>query len=259
MCRAIVINVGTGCDLSPQNISDKISSMTHIKIETSWEKALAPEIEKEYWHKLTTFVKTEIKTGKEVFPHPENIFTAYNLCPFEKTNVVILGQDPYHSMSTVEGKNVPTAHGLCFSVVKGAKQPPSLKNIFKELKSEYPDFKIPTHGNLEHWAKQGVLLLNATLTVRAHEPMSHSKQGWEKFTDATIRKISNEKENIIFILWGKHARAKKELINTSKHTILEAAHPSPFSAHNGFLGCNHFKKTNEILKKLGKQPIEWQT
>lgn len=233
--------------------------MSEVQIEPSWKQALTSEFEKEYWHNLTNFIREEIKAEKEIFPHPENIFTAYNLCPVKETNVVILGQDPYHSISTVEGKNVPTAHGLCFSVVTGAKQPPSLKNIFKEITQEYPDFQIPTHGNLEHWAKQGVLLLNATLTVRAHEPMSHTKQGWEEFTDATIQALSDQKENIIFLLWGRHARAKKSLIDTTKHTTLEAAHPSPFSANNGFFGCNHFQKTNEILKKLGKQPIDWQT
>jgi uracil-DNA glycosylase len=233
--------------------------MTDIQIEQSWKTVLAPEFEKEYWRKLTDFVKQEIQTGKEVFPSPYDIFSAYNLCPFDSTNVIILGQDPYHSVSTVSGKNVPTAHGLCFSIVRGAKQPPSLQNIFKELQAEYPDFKIPNHGNLEPWAKQGVLLINATLTVRAHEPMSHAGKGWEQFTDATIQTLSFQRENLIFLLWGRHAQAKKSLIDSSKHTILEAAHPSPFSANNGFFGCNHFKHINEILKKLGKQPIDWQT
>lgn len=233
--------------------------MTDVQIEQSWKTVLAPEFEKEYWRKLTDFVKQEIQDGKEVFPCPKNIFSAYNLCPFDSTSVIILGQDPYHSVSTVDGKNVPTAHGLCFSVVKGAKQPPSLQNIFKELTAEYPDFEIPNHGNLEPWAKQGVLLLNATLTVRAHEPMSHAGKGWEQFTDATIQMLSDQRENLIFLLWGRHAQAKKSLIDSAKHTILEAAHPSPFSAHNGFFGCNHFKRGNEILKKLGKPPIDWQT
>jgi uracil-DNA glycosylase len=233
--------------------------MPNVRIESSWKKVLAPEFKKKYWKQVTQFVKQEIEEGKSVFPSPQNIFSAYNLCPFESTKVIILGQDPYHSVSTVDGKNVPTAHGLCFSVVKGAKQPPSLQNIFKELTAEYPDFKIPNHGNLEHWARQGVLLLNATLTVRAHEPMSHAGKGWEQFTDATIQTLSEQKENLIFLLWGRHARAKKSLIDSSKHTILEAAHPSPFSANNGFFGCNHFKRVNEILKKLGKPPIDWQT
>jgi uracil-DNA glycosylase len=233
--------------------------MSNINLEASWKTILAPEFEKKYWRNLTNFVLTEINEEKEIFPLPKNIFAAYNLCPFNDVKVVILGQDPYHSLSIVDGKSVPTAHGLCFSVVKGAKQPPSLKNIFKELRSEYPSFQVPDHGNLEKWAKQGILMINATLTVRAHEPMSHTKQGWEEFTDATIRKISDEKNNIIFILWGNHARAKKVIIDSSKHTILEAAHPSPFSATNGFFGCNHFKITNKYLKKLGKSPIDWQT
>lgn len=228
-------------------------------IDPNWEKALAPEFKKEYWHSLTNFIQKEINDGKEIFPYPQNIFTAYNLCPLEKTSVVILGQDPYHSLSIVDGENVPTSHGLCFSVVKGAKQPPSLKNIFKELSLEYSDFQVPNHGNLESWAKQGVLLLNATLTVQAHEPMSHAKKGWEEFTNATIQTLSDKRENLVFLLWGKHAQSKKLLIDTSKHTILQAAHPSPFSAHNGFFGCNHFVQTNEILKKLGKHPIDWQT
>lgn len=233
--------------------------MTNVHIEESWQQALHSEFEKEYWQQVTQFVKQEIQSGKEVFPLPNNIFSAYNLCPFDTTKVIILGQDPYHSISTVEGKNVPTAHGLCFSVIRGAKHPPSLQNIFKELKAEYPDFKIPNHGNLEQWAKQGILLLNATLTVRAHEPMSHAGKGWEQFTDATIQTLSEQQENLIFLLWGRHARTKKTLIDSSKHTILEAAHPSPFSANNGFFGCNHFKHVNEILKKFGKSPIDWQT
>ena len=239
-------------------ISATIPPMKDVQIEPGWKSVLTPEFKTEYWKNLNNFVQSEIKGGKEVFPHPQNIFSAYNLCPFDMTKVVILGQDPYHSISTVESENVPTAHGLCFSVVKGAKQPPSLKNIFKELSKEYPEFKIPEHGNLEHWAKQGVLLLNATLTVRAHEPMSHAKQGWEEFTDASIRALSEEKENLIFLLWGRHAKDKKTLIDTSKHTILEAAHPSPFSANNGFFGCNHFKQVNVLLEKLGKEPIDWQ-
>jgi len=233
--------------------------MNNITIEAGWRSALKDEFEKEYWKNLSTFVRSEIKTGKEVFPHPQNVLTAYNFCPFKDVQVVILGQDPYHSISSVEGKNVPTAHGLCFSVVRGAKTPPSLQNIFKELQLEYPGFEIPNHGNLEKWAQQGILLINTTLTVRAHEPMSHAGKGWEEFTDASIKTISREKENVVFLLWGRHAQSKKSLIDTSKHLVLEAAHPSPFSAHNGFFGCDHFKQTNEYLEKLGKAPIRWQT
>ncbi len=233
--------------------------MNDLQIESGWKSVLSPEFEKEYWKSLTNFIREEIKSGKEIFPHTQNVFTAYSLCSLENVKVVILGQDPYHSISIVEEKAIPTAHGLCFSVVKGAKQPPSLKNIFKELKMEYPNFEIPDHGNLEKWAQQGVLMINTTLTVRAHEAMSHAGKGWEEFTDATIKALSEEKEHIIFLLWGRHARTKKVLINNDKHTILEAAHPSPFSATNGFFGCNHFKQVNDILKKLGKPPIDWQT
>jgi uracil-DNA glycosylase len=233
--------------------------MNNVNIETSWKSILAPEFEKEYWHNLTDFIRTEINEGKEIFPHPKNIFSAYNFCPFNDVKVVILGQDPYHSLSTIDGESIPTAHGLCFSVVMGAKQPPSLKNIFKELRSEYQSFQVPDHGNLEKWAKQGVLMINTTLTVRAHDAMSHAGQGWEEFTDATIRALSEKKEKMIFLLWGRHARTKKVIIDSNKHVILEAAHPSPFSANNGFFGCNHFQQVNDILKKLGKQQIDWQT
>lgn len=232
--------------------------MPKIKIESGWNSVLSEEFHKKYWHNLNTFIEQEKQVGASIFPKEENIFAAYNLCPFDKVKVVILGQDPYHSTYTVNNKVVPTAHGLCFSVVEGAKQPPSLKNIFKELKKEYPDFQIPEHGNLEKWAEQGVLLLNATLTVRAHEAMSHAGKGWEEFTDETIRKISEEKDHVVFLLWGRHARAKKVLINQDKHLILEAAHPSPFSAHNGFFGCDHFKLVNEELKKNGEGVIDWQ-
>ena len=233
--------------------------MTDVQIEPGWKSILAPEFEKEYWGNLTHFIREEVQAGKDIYPLGNQMFSAFDLCPLNTVNVVILGQDPYHSISAVEGKNVPTAHGLCFSVVRGAKTPPSLQNMFKELKLEYPEFEIPNHGNLEKWARQGILLINTTLTVRAHEPMSHTGKGWEEFTDATIKTISREKENVVFLLWGRHARAKKSLIDTSKHLVLEAAHPSPFSANNGFFGCNHFKQTNEYLEKLGKAPIRWQT
>ena len=237
-----------------------------VKIEESWRKVLADEFTKPYWKDLTNFVRGEIQAGKQIFPAPKNIFAGFSLCPFDKLKVVIVGQDPYHSISKVETdcnsslpKNVPTAHGLCFSVVKGAKIPPSLKNIYKELKAEFGDkFTIPNHGNLEKWAEQGVLLLNTTLTVEAHKPMSHAGKGWEEFTGKVIEKISREKTGVVFLLWGRHAQSRKKLIDLDKHFVLEAAHPSPFSAHNGFFGCGHFQKTNEILKKQGKTEIDWQ-
>ncbi len=212
---------------------------------------LAPEFEKPYWKDLTTFVRQEIESGKKIYPPGPEIFAAFDLCPFGDVKVVILGQDPYH------GKG--QCHGPCFSVNPRVPFPPSLQNILKELKNEFPDFGMPQSGDLRSWCKQGVLMLNATLTVRAHEPMSHAGQGWEAVTDAAIKALSEKRENLIFLLWGRHARNKKSIINTDKHFVLEAAHPSPLSAHNGFFGCNHFKKTNEILEKLGKAPIEWQT
>ncbi len=168
-----------------------------VHIEPSWKHVLAPEFEKPSFASLRTFLHSEIQSGKQVFPFPKNIFSAFDLCPFDNVKVVILGQDPYHSVSYVDGKPVPTAHGLCFSVVRGAKVPPSLKNMYKELETDIPGFHIPDHGNLEKWARQGVLLLNATLTVRAHEAMSHSGQGWEEFTDSAIRTISDEKTGVV--------------------------------------------------------------
>ena len=229
------------------------------KIEPSWYKVLKNEFQKTYWQKLTDFIRQEIKSGKRIFPAPRNIFAGFEMCPLDKLKVVIVGQDPYHSVSRVNGKNVPTAHGLCFSVVKGAKIPPSLQNIYKELKEEFREnFTIPNHGNLEKWAKQGVLLLNTTLTVEAHKPMSHSGRGWEEFTGKVIETISREKTGVIFLLWGRHAQSRKKLIDLEKHFVLEAAHPSPFSAHRGFFGCGHFKSVNEILKRQGKTEINWQ-
>ena len=188
------------------------------------------------------------RTQHAVYPPGPSIFEAFNLTPFDKVKVVILGQDPYHG----DGQ----AHGLSFSVPDGIKPPPSLVNIFKELHQDL-SIPIPKSGNLTKWAKQGVLLLNATLTVRAKTPGSHQKKGWEQFTDAAIRSLSNEKEGLVFMLWGRFAQEKESLIDHQKHFILKAAHPSPFSAHNGFFKCRHFSKTNDILKKLGKEPIDW--
>lgn len=218
-----------------------------IKIETSWKEALNDEFEKPYFKELTEFVRGEYLSAK-VFPPPKYIFRAFELCPFDKVKVVILGQDPYHG----DGQ----AHGLSFSVPENVRTPPSLQNIYKEMGSDIGG-TIPTHGNLEHLAKQGVLLLNATLTVRAHTAGSHQGKGWETFTDAVINILSEKKEHLIFLLWGNYAKKKSELIDREKHLVLEAAHPSPFSAMNGFFGCKHFSQTNAYLEKYGLEPIRW--
>lgn len=215
-------------------------------IDKSWKRILNEEFEKQYFKEIIRFLNEEKLACKIIFPTENNIFNAFNQTPFDAVKVVLIGQDPYH------GKN--QAHGLSFSVLDGEKHPPSLKNIFKELKSDIGK-AIPISGNLIHWANQGILLLNASLTVEENKPMSHSKIGWEIFTNEVIKNISEKKENIIFILWGKFAQEKVKLIDSKKHFILEAAHPSPFSANKGFFGCKHFSKTNEILKTLGKQEI----
>jgi uracil-DNA glycosylase len=217
-------------------------------IEKSWQTILHTELNSNYIHKLNSFLLFEEKQHN-VYPPSREIFNAFNLTPFKDVKVVIIGQDPYH--------NIGQAHGLSFSVKKGTKTPPSLKNIFKELKTDL-DIPTPAHGNLENWAAQGVLLLNATLTVRANEAGSHQKQGWETFTDATISAISNLKSDVVFILWGKFAQNKEILIDANKHHILKAAHPSPFSAYRGFLGCKHFSKTNELLKNNNQSIINWK-
>ncbi len=221
-----------------------------VKINSGWKELLHDEFEKEYFNHLTQFVRSEYET-KKIFPPAAKIFNAFDLCPPEKTRVVILGQDPYHDINQ--------AHGLCFSVNDGIKIPPSLVNIYKELDSD-PDieFTIPQSGNLESWAKQGVLLLNATLTVEAHQAGSHQKKGWEEFTDAVIKKLANEKENIVFLLWGAYARKKAAFIPKDKHLILESPHPSPLSAHRGFLGNRHFSKANNFLISKGLPTINWQ-
>lgn len=221
----------------------------NIKLESSWKNLLSDEFEAEYFKNIKSFLKQEIESWKIIYPHPSNIFAAFEATSLDNLKVVILGQDPYHGQGQ--------AHGLSFSVQDGVKVPPSLKNMYKEIKNEYPDFEIPVGGNLEHWAKQGVLMLNSILTVEASKPASHSKIGWEKFTDAVIKNISEHQEWIIFLLWGNFSRGKKSLIDTSKHFVLESPHPSPFSAHSWFFGNNHFKKANEILKKEGKKEITW--
>jgi len=218
----------------------------NVRIEPSWKAVLSEEFEKPHFLELTEFVKDEYKSAT-VYPPPKFIFHAFELCPFDKVKVVILGQDPYHGPGQ--------AHGLSFSVPESVPMPPSLKNIYKEIVDDVGGI-IPKSGNLEHWAEQGVLLLNATLTVRAHTAGSHQNKGWEQFTDAVIRTISDQKENVVFILWGRYAREKKKLIDAGKHLILESAHPSPFSA-TSFFGCKHFSKTNAYLKEKGKGEIQW--
>ncbi|WP_345951437.1 uracil-DNA glycosylase [Mucilaginibacter sp. PAMB04274] len=221
-----------------------------IELEPSWLKVLHNEFEKDYMIKLKEFLKQEKDAGHKVYPKGSDIFNAFNHTPFNKLKAVILGQDPYHGANQ--------AFGLSFAVQKGITVPPSLKNIYKELATDIPGFTIPNHGDLTKWANQGILLLNATLTVQAGKPGSHQKKGWEIFTDTVIRTISEQKEGIVFLLWGKFAQAKTELIDTERHHVLKAAHPSPYSADNGFFGCHHFSKTNGILTSDGKTPIDWQ-
>ncbi len=226
---------------------------------TTWSDILAEEKKKPYFLSAYRFQKKERAKGVSVFPLEPDIFRAFEYCAFEDLKVVLLGQDPYHSLSKVGTDLIPTAHGLCFSVVRGAKVPPSLGNIYKQIQGEYGEnvFSIPSHGDLSSWARQGVLLLNTTLTVQAHKPMSHVGKGWELFTDSVIRKISEQKENVVFLLWGRHAQEKRNLIDETKHIIFSSAHPSPFSAHKGFLGNGHFSQTNKFLVSCGKDPIDW--
>ena len=219
-------------------------------LEPGWLNVLSDELEKPYMKDLKSFLLEEKQRGFVVYPKGADIFNAFNHTPFDKVKVVILGQDPYHGQGQ--------AHGLSFSVQKGITVPPSLKNMYKELAEEFPDFKTPSHGDLTAWADQGVLLLNATLTVRANEAGSHQKRGWEIFTDYVISQLSAKKTGLVFLLWGRFAQQKESLIDTNKHFVLKAAHPSPFSAYNGFFGSNHFKKTNEILEKQGLEPVNWQ-
>jgi len=221
-----------------------------IDLEPGWFEVLKDEFEKPYMKSLKDFLQQEKQAGFTIFPKGSDIFNAFKHTPFEKVKVVILGQDPYHG--------VGQAHGLSFSVQKGVVPPPSLKNIYKELASEFPDFKTPSHGELTSWANQGVMLLNATLTVRAHTAGSHQNKGWEQFTDKVISELSAKRSGLVFILWGNYAKQKESLIDQSKHFIIKSAHPSPFSAYNGFFGSKPFSKTNEILVKEGKDPINWQ-
>lgn len=218
------------------------------QIEESWGRVLAEEFQKPYFLELKQFLLDEFAQGKTVFPPGKQIFNAFAHTPFDEVKVVILGQDPYHGTGQ--------AHGLCFSVADGVKPPPSLVNIFKEIHEDL-GLEMAQTGNLEKWSSQGVLLLNAILTVRAHQAASHQKKGWEQFTDAVIARLSQEREGIVFLLWGKYAQEKGKMIDTSKHFVLQAPHPSPFSANSGFFGCRHFSMTNEILTAQGKDPIDW--
>src|SRR3989338_2492740 len=221
-----------------------------VKIESSWGEKLKGEFEKQYFVDLTTFVKKEYKDGT-VYPAPKNIFRAFGLCPFNKVKVVILGQDLYHG--------VRQANGLAFAVEESQAVPPSLQNIYKEIQADLglPCVASAKQGDLSRWAEQGVLLLNATLTVRAHNAGSHQGKGWEEFTDAVIRTLSEERENLVFMLWGNYAKAKGAHIDRSKHLVLEAPHPSPFSAYSGFFGCKHFSKANVYLISNNEIPIDW--
>lgn len=218
------------------------------RIEQGWKHLLADEFQLLYFAELKKFLVKEKQSGKVIYPPGNRIFAAFDYTPFDNVRVVIIGQDPYHGQGQ--------ANGLCFSVSDGVKPPPSLVNIFKELETDLK-IPIPNHGNLEKWARQGVLLLNATLTVEANLPGSHQGKGWETFTGKIIQKLSKEKENLVFLLWGKFAQAKEVLIDTSKHYVLKAAHPSPFSVHSGFFGCRHFSETNRLLSMSGGRPIDW--
>ncbi len=221
--------------------------MIDPQIEESWKQVLLPEFNKPYFVNLKNFLVEE-KKKYVVYPAGPNIFNAFAYTPFDKVKVVIIGQDPYHGPGQ--------AHGLSFSVPEGVQKPPSLVNIFKEIHSDLGK-EIPESGNLERWARQGVMLLNATLTVRANQAGSHQKKGWEQFTDSVIKTISDKKTGVVFLLWGRFAQDKASLIDASKHFVLKAAHPSPLSAYNGFFGCKHFSLTNEILQAQGEIPIDW--
>lgn len=218
-----------------------------VKIEQSWKEHIGTEFAKPYFERLTAFVRDEYKKWT-CYPPGRLIFNAFNLCPFNDVKVVLIGQDPYHEPGQ--------AQGLCFSVNDGVPFPPSLVNIFKEIQADLGK-PVPQSGSLVGWAKQGVLLLNATLTVRAHQAGSHQRQGWEEFTDAVISTLSRDRDNLVFILWGSYAQSKATLIDGSRHLILRSPHPSPLSAHRGFFGNHHFSLANQYLKKHGQEPIEW--
>lgn len=219
----------------------------NVKIEQSWKDALSDEFDKEYFIKLTDFVRAEYLSGQAIYPAPQNIFNAFNLCPLDKVKVVIIGQDPYHEPGQ--------AHGLCFSVLPPTPVPPSLKNIYKEIENDLGRRSV-TNGDLTYWANQGVLLLNSTLTVRAHQAASHAKRGWEQFTDAVVRAVA-KRDNIVYMLWGGYAQKKADFVDLEKNLVLKCAHPSPLSVMRGFYGCRHFSKANQYLVHCGKSPIDW--
>ena len=221
----------------------------NVKMESGWKKVLEAEFSKPYFLQIVHFLKTEKNTGKIIYPPGSQIFNAFEMSPFENTKIVLLGQDPYHGPGQ--------AHGLSFSVPDGVRPPPSLQNIFKELNMDTV-MSAPNTGNLTPWARQGVLLLNAYLTVEAQTPMSHSQIGWGEFTNTVIQKLSDLKHHLVFLLWGKFAQEKQVLVDETRHLVLKAAHPSPFSADKGFFGCRHFSKTNEYLMKNGIDPIDWK-
>ncbi len=217
---------------------------------TTWQDALGPQKEAEYFTRLLARVESEREAGKVIYPPQQDVFNALKFTPLESVKVVILGQDPYHGAGQ--------AHGLCFSVLPGVKTPPSLVNIYKELATDIDGFVIPEHGTLTSWAEQGVLLLNTVLTVEQGKAHSHAKWGWETFTDAVIDAVNRHQQGVVFLLWGSHAQKKGKHIDTSKHHVLSAPHPSPLSAHRGFLGCKHFSQTNQLLSSQNKSPINWQ-
>lgn len=222
--------------------------MSDVKLHDSWREALLPELKSDHMARLRAFLEVEKVAGKIIFPEESNWFRALELTPLDRVRVVILGQDPYHGPGQ--------AHGLCFSVQPGVPVPPSLKNIYKELEADL-GIARPAHGFLEHWAKQGVLLLNAVLTVEQGKADSHKGRGWERFTDAVVRLVNAKPEPVVFMLWGAKAQAKAAFVDTPRHLVLKAAHPSPLSAHNGFLGCRHFSKANAFLEAHGLEPIDW--
>ncbi len=230
-------------------LTDTAESRIDPKIEPSWKERLADEFRKPYFAELKGFLKEEKRQGAVVYPPGPFIFNAFNKTPFDTVKVVILGQDPYHGAGQ--------AHGLCFSVQAGVKPPPSLVNIYKELHEDM-GCTVPSQGNLEKWTEQGVLLLNACLTVRAGQPGSHHGKGWEAFTNAVVKTLNDEKRGLVFLLWGRPAQEKGSVIDAARHHVFKAAHPSPFSAHAGFFGCRHFSKTNAILTGSGRAPIDWQ-
>lgn len=222
--------------------------MVDVKIEESWKRVLADEFHKDYFIKLTNFVRAEYMAGKKIYPAPKNIFNAFNMCPFDDVRVVIIGQDPYHEPDQ--------AMGLCFSVPDGITPPPSLINIYKEIETDLGR-PSPTHGDLTAWARQGVLLLNSTLTVAAHLAASHAGHGWEQFTDAVIRALATRRDGVVYMLWGSYAQRKAEFVDATKNLVLRSAHPSPLSAYRGFFGCKHFSRANEYIVAHGGVPIDW--